>query len=59
MTTAKKVAKETPKLAKKRAVVGIDSPARKVLLKGYNMIIGNDALKPFDSEEKALDWLVK
>ena len=59
MSKAKQIAKETPKLARKRAVLGIDSPARKILLKGYNMIIGNNALKPFDSEQKALEWLAE
>jgi hypothetical protein len=59
MNTAKQVAKETPKLAKKRAIVGVDSPARKILLKGYNLVVGNEGLNPFDSEEEAKDWLVK
>lgn len=59
MKAAKEVAKETPKLATKRAVLGIDSPARLILLKAYNIIIGSeDALKPFKSFEEAKDWLV-
>lgn len=59
MKKAKQVAKETPKLAVKRAIVGIDSPSRKILLRGYNMIIGGKGLEPFDSEKDALDWLTK
>jgi len=56
---AKRIAKETPKLAKKRAIVGIDSPGRKILLTAYNLVIGKDALKPFDDLERAKAWLVK
>lgn len=59
MKKAKQVAKETPKLAEKRAIIGIDSPSRKILLKGYNMIIGGKGLEPFDNEKDALDWLTK
>jgi len=59
MKAVKQVAKETPKLAKKRAVLGIDSPARLILLKAYNLVIGSeDALKPFKSIEEAKDYLV-
>ena len=57
MKKAKEIAKNTPKLARRRAIVGIDSPSRKVLLKGYNMIIGGKGLTPFDSQEEALEWL--
>ncbi len=59
MTEAKKVAKETPKIAIKRAIVGIDSVGRKVLLRGYNLLIGKNALRPFDNLVAAKDWLVK
>jgi len=55
---AKEVAKDTPKLATKRAIVGINSPSRKVLLQAYNLILGKDAIKPFDDLEKAKDFLV-
>lgn len=58
MKKAKEVAKDTPKLALKRAVVGIDSPGRKILLRGYNLLLGKNGLKPFDSLEEAKDWLV-
>ena len=59
MKAAKEVAKETPKLAKKRAVVGVDSPARLILLKAYNLILGSEtAIKPFKTIEEAKDWLV-
>lgn len=59
MKEAKKVAKDTPKLARKRAIVGIDSPGRKILLKGYNLILGKEAIRPFDEMEKAKDWLTE
>jgi len=59
MKKAKQVAKDTPKLAQKRAIVGIDSPSRKILLKGYNMILGGKGLAPFDDENEALEWLSK
>lgn len=59
ISKAKQVAKETPKIAIKRAIVGIDSPARRVLLKGYNLIVGGKGLQPFNTEAEALDWLVK
>ena len=55
MKEAKKVAKDTPKLAKRRAIVGINSPGRKILLKGYNLILGKEAIRPFDGLEKAKD----
>lgn len=58
MKEAKKVAKDTPKLAKKRAMVGINSPGRKILLKSYNMILGSNGIRPFDALDEAKDWLV-
>lgn len=59
MKEAKQIAKNTPKLAKKRAIVGINSPARVILLKAYNMVIGSEnMIKPFNSIEEAKDWLV-
>ncbi len=54
----KKAAQGTPKLAEKRAVIGIDSIARKVLLKAYNLVLGSRVYRPFNSEEEAKDWLV-
>ncbi|MBN1116316.1 MAG: hypothetical protein JXA77_03865 [Bacteroidales bacterium] len=60
MKEAKKIAQDAPKLAKKRAIVGINSPARVILLKAYNMVIGSEnSLKPFSNIEEAKDWLVK
>lgn len=59
MKAVKEVARETPKLAIKRAVVGIDSPARIILLKTYNLVLGSEtAIKPFKTLEEAKDWLV-
>lgn len=59
MKEAKKIAKDTPKLAKKRAIVGIDSPGRRFLLKMYSLVIGSEnAIKPFKSLEEAKDYLV-
>jgi len=58
MKKAKEVAKDTPKLATKRAIVGINSPSRKVLLQAYNLMLGKDAIKPFDDLEKAKDYLI-
>ncbi len=59
MKKAKQVARDTPKLAIKRAIIGIDSPSRKILLRGYNMIIGGKGLEPFDGEKEAFEWLTK
>ena len=59
MVEAKKVAKDTPKLATKRAIIGINSIARKILLRSYNLILGKDAVVPFDTLEDAMDWLVE
>jgi len=58
MKKAKEVAKDTPKLATKRAIVGINSPGRKVLLQAYNFILGKDKMVPFDDLEKAKDYLI-
>jgi hypothetical protein len=58
MKAAKEIAKETPKLAKKRAIIGVSSPGKKILLQAYNVILGKNGLKPFDDEEAAKDWLV-
>jgi hypothetical protein len=59
MKEAKQVAKNTPKLATKRAIVGINSTGRLILLKAYNLMIGDEnAVKPFSSLEEAKDWLV-
>ncbi len=57
MKKAKEVAKNTPKLATKRAIVGIDSPSRKVLLQGYNLILGKNGIKPFNDLEEAKNYL--
>ncbi|MBN1181342.1 MAG: hypothetical protein JXB49_03580 [Bacteroidales bacterium] len=59
MNEAKKVARETPRTAKKRAIVGVDNPARKILLQAYNLIIGSNGMKPFNTLEEAKDWLVE
>lgn len=59
MKEAKQIAKGTPKLAKKRAIIGINSSARIILLKAYNLIIGSEnVIKPFSSLLDAKDWLV-
>ena len=42
--------------AKKRAIVGMGG-LRKLILRGYNAITGND-LQPFDSLEEAKEYLV-
>ena len=54
----KKVGAETPKLAVKRAVVGI-TPMKKIILMSYNFVLGNaNSLKPFNTLEAAKDYLV-
>lgn len=59
MKEAKKLAKEAPKLAKKRAIVGVNSTARIILLKAYSLVLGSEsAIKPFRSLEEAKDYLV-
>ncbi len=58
MNEAKQVARETPKLATKRAIVGI-TPMKKIILTSYNFIIGGVGLKPFSTLEEAKDYLVQ
>ena len=59
MKEAKHIAKVTPKLVKKRAIVGIDSPGRRFLLKMYSLVIGSEnAMKPFSTLQEAKDYLV-
>ena len=59
MKEAKRIAKNAPKIAIKRAIVGIDSPARTILLKAYNLAIGSqNVIKPFNTLEEAKDYLV-
>ena len=59
MDAVKKVAKETPKIALKRAILGVDSVARRILLRAYSLVVGGAGIKPFDDREEALDWLTK
>lgn len=59
MKEVKKVAKEMPKIAINRAIVGINSNARKILLKAYNLILGSNGVVPFNTEEEAKEWLIK
>lgn len=59
MNEAKKIAKETPKLATKRAIVGINNKSREILLQVYNLVIGKKGLKPFETLEEAKDWLTE
>lgn len=58
MAVAKEVAKETPRTAIKRAIVGI-TPLKKIILTGYNFIIGGIGLKPFPTLEEAKNYLVQ
>ena len=58
MTEAKQVAEETPKLATKRAIVGI-TPIKKIILTGYNFMIGGVGLKPFNTLAEAKDYLTR
>jgi len=59
MKTVKEIAKDTPRLALKRAMVGISGKSRKILLMDYNLIIGKNGIKPFDTIEEAKDWLIE
>lgn len=53
----KKLGKEVFSVyAKKRAIIGMDG-LRKLILRGYNAITGND-LKPFSTLDEAKDYLV-
>ena len=54
----KRVGAETPKTATKRAIVGI-TPIKKIILTGYNFIIGGVGLKPFSTIDEAKDYLVR
>lgn len=40
----------------KRAIIGVTG-VKKVLLMGYNSVVDNDTVKPFDSKREALDYL--
>lgn len=52
----RQLGKDTKHIPVKGAVVGITG-AKKVLLMGYNRLLGG-AMKPFDDEESAKDYLV-
>jgi hypothetical protein len=58
MKEAKKAAQETPKLAKKRAIVGVDSHSRKIMLQAYNLVLGSQ-VRSFRTLKEAMDWLVQ
>lgn len=58
MEEVKKVANNTKQSAVKRATVGFDNIAKKILLKMYNLLIAKNGLEPFDDLQKAKDWLV-
>ena len=57
MKELKQIAKNTPKLATKRAVVGI-TPIKKIILNTYNLILGKNGLKAFSNLEDAKNWIV-
>ncbi len=57
MSEAKKVAQESPKTAIRRAIVGIDSQARRILLHAYNLMLGIHGIRPFSTLEEAQEWL--
>ncbi len=59
MQELKKMAKTLPQTAKKRAIVGMNSKAKKILLEIYNMLIAKDKVTPFDTLEEAKEWLIK
>jgi len=42
--------------AKKRAIIGMNA-LRRIVLRGYNLVTGND-LRPFDTEEEAKEYLI-
>ncbi len=52
----RQLGKDTKHIPVKAAIVGITG-AKKVLLSGYNRLLGG-AMKPFDNEEKAKEYLV-
>ena len=56
---AKKIGAEvvTPR-SLKNAALGITG-VKKILLQAYNLVCGENALTPFDTEEEAKEWLVK
>lgn len=54
-----KIAEETPWLAKKRAIVGANTPGRRVMVKAYDGLLGGNSIRRFYSLRKAKDWLVE
>lgn len=58
MRTLKDVAKQTPRTASKRAIVGVTNHARRILLQAYVMSLGTHSIKPFKDLEEAIEWLV-
>ena len=58
MEEVKKVANNTKQSAVKRATVGFDGIAKKILLKTYNLLIAKNGIHPFDDLQTAKDWLV-
>jgi hypothetical protein len=57
METLKGITSKTKSHVHKRAVIGI-SGVQKILLKAINQFTGQETV-PFDSVDKALDWLVE
>jgi hypothetical protein len=58
MKEAKKITKQTQKYVIKRAIVGLDSPTRLIILNTFNRLLEEKSIRPFKSMKAAKDWLV-
>ena len=58
MKKAEQLARKTQNYVKKRAIVGINNPARLILLNESNRLLGEKKIRPFKNMKKAKEWLV-
>ena len=58
MDQAMILAKRTKHYSEKGAIVGVDG-SKKIILEAFNKTLYNKGLVPFDSEQAALEYLIK
>ncbi len=59
MKEAKQIMKETQPFVIKRAIVGLNNPAKLILLNAFNELLGKKKIKPFKTLQEAKEWLVE
>ncbi len=58
MKAVKELAKILPQTAVKRAVVGVNSVSKRILLRAYSLLIKKGELRGFETMEAAKKWLL-